>query len=107
MGDKKDVVEPQWYDRFIFRRTPRYLQSMVDYQLFKRKENCAPYWADTSSNGLAGKLIRTASPEIKEYMEDLLNGQAVTVNFDEQMVFEQLDYNEDVDLEYAARERGI
>ena len=26
-------------------------------------------------------------------MEDLLNGQAVTVNFDEQMVFEQLDYN--------------
>ena len=27
-------------------------------------------------------------------MEDLLNGQAVTVNFDEQMVFEQLDYNE-------------
>lgn len=42
---------------------------MVDYQLFKRKET-------------------------KEYMEDLLNGQAVTVNFDEQMVFEQLDYNE-------------
>ena len=27
-------------------------------------------------------------------MEDLLNGQTITVNFDEQMVFEQLDYNE-------------
>ena len=92
MGDKKDVVK-QWYDGFIF-GGHRDIYNPWSITNYLKEKKLRPYWADTSSNGLAGKLIRTASPEIKEYMEDLLNGQAVTVNFDEQMVFEQLDYNE-------------
>ena len=92
MGDKKDVVK-QWYDGFIF-GGHRDIYNPWSITNYLKEKKLRPYWADTSSNGLVGKLIRTASPEIKEYMEDLLNGQAVTVNFDEQMVFEQLDYNE-------------
>ena len=92
MGDKKDVVK-QWYDGFIF-GGHRDIYNPWSITNYLKEKKLRPYWADTSSNGLAGKLIRTASPEIKEHMEDLLNGQAVTVNFDEQMVFEQLDYNE-------------
>ena len=92
MGDKKDVVK-QWYDGFIFGGY-RGIYNPWSITNYLKEKKLRPYWADTSSNGLAGKLIRTASPEIKEHMEDLLNGQAVTVNFDEQMVFEQLDYNE-------------
>ena len=83
----------QWYDGFIF-GGHRDIYNPWSITNYLKEKKLRPYWADTSSNGLAGKLIRTASPEIKEYMEDLLNGQAVTVNFDEQMVFEQLDYNE-------------
>ena len=94
MGDKKDVVK-QWYDGFIF-GGHRDIYNPWSITNYLKEKKLRPYWADTSSNGLVGKLIRTASPEIKEYMEDLLNGQAVTVNFDEQMVFEQLDYNENV-----------
>lgn len=92
MGDKKNLVK-QWYDGFIF-GGHRDIYNPWSITNYLKEKKLRPYWADTSSNGLAGKLIRTASPEIKEHMEDLLNGQAVTVNFDEQMVFEQLDYNE-------------
>ena len=41
-----------------------------------------------------GRLIQTASGEIKEKMELLLEGTLVVENFDEQIVFEQLDHNE-------------
>ena len=53
-----------------------------------------PYWADTSSNGLINRLIRQSSSEIKERMEELLQGKEIVVNFDEQIVFEQLDQDE-------------
>lgn len=92
MGEKKNLVK-QWYDGFIF-GGHRDIYNPWSITNYLKEKKLRPYWADTSSNGLAGKLIRTASPEIKEHMEDLLNGEAVTVNFDEQMVFEQLDYNE-------------
>ena len=92
MGEKKNLVK-QWYDGFIF-GGHRDIYNPWSITNYLKEKKLRPYWADTSSNGLAGKLIRTASPEIKEHMEDLLNGQTITVNFDEQMVFEQLDYNE-------------
>lgn len=41
-----------------------------------------------------GRLIQTASGEIKEKMELLLEGTLVVENSDEQIVFEQLDHNE-------------
>ena len=37
------------------------------------------------------ELIRKASTDIKEKMEELLQGKEIVVNFDEQIVFEQLD----------------
>lgn len=39
------------------------------------------------------RLIRTASADIKEKMEDLLNHKEIVVSFDEQIVFDQLDYS--------------
>ncbi len=52
------------------------------------------YWANTSSNSLVGKLIREASPEIKIIMEDLLGGKNLQTQIDEQIVYNQLDDNE-------------
>ena len=40
------------------------------------------------------RLIRTASADVKEKMEDLLNGREIVVSFDEQIVYNQLDHNE-------------
>ena len=92
MGEKKSLVK-QWYDGFTFGEH-RDIYNPWSITNYLKEKKLRPYWADTSSNGLVGRLIRTASVDIKEHMEDLLNGQEITVSFDEQMVFEQLDYNE-------------
>ena len=92
MGEKKGVVK-QWYDGFTF---GEYHDIYNPWSItnFLKEKKLRPYWAATSSNGLVGKLIRIASIGVKEKMEDLLNNKEIIVNFDEQIVFEQLDYNE-------------
>ncbi len=88
---KKDVK--QWYDGFSFGKSkdiynPWSITNFIDERKLKT------YWVDTSSNELAGKLIQSASPEVKKSMEKLLNGESITVDIDEQIVFNQLDYDE-------------
>ncbi len=90
-GQKEKVKE--WYDGFTFGQykdiyNPWSITSFLD------KKQIRPYWASTSSNGLISKMIQTASAEIKSQMEELLNDCQIIVNFDEQIVFEQLDQNE-------------
>ncbi|MCI7060921.1 MAG: ATP-binding protein [Lachnospiraceae bacterium] len=93
MGDKKDEIK-KWYDGFTFgEHRDIYNPWSITNYLDKRK--IYPYWASTSPNGLVSRLIRTASADVKEKMEDLLKGQTITVNFDEQIVYNQLDDNEE------------
>jgi len=82
-----------WYDGFTFgKRTDIYNPwSILNYL---SEEKFSTYWANTSSNSLAGKLVREGGAQIKETMEDLLNGKAFHTEIDEQIVFNQLDYQE-------------
>lgn len=93
MGDKKDEVK-QWYDGFTFGEH-RDIYNPWSITNYLDEGRLYPYWASTSSNGLVSQLIRTASADVKEKMEDLLRGQTITVNFDEQIVYNQLDDNEE------------
>ena len=92
MGDKKDEVK-QWYDGFTFGEQ-RDIYNPWSITNYLDEGRLYPYWASTSSNALVSRLIRTASADVKEKMEDLLNGQEIVVNFDEQIVYNQLDHNE-------------
>lgn len=83
----------KWYDGFIF-GSHRDIYNPWSITYFLKEKQLRPYWASTSSNGLINKLIRTGTPEIKEMMERLMNGENIVVNFDEQIVFDQLDQNE-------------
>ena len=58
------------------------------------KGRLSTYWANTSSNRLVDKLIREGSAEIKSDMELLLKGEDIHRELDEQMVFDQLDEDE-------------
>lgn len=92
ISDRKEDVK-QWYDGFSFGKSkdiynPWSITNFIDERKLKT------YWVDTSSNELAGKLIQSASPEVKKLMEKLLNGESITVDIDEQIVFNQLDYDE-------------
>ncbi len=93
LSEKKDDVK-FWYDGFTFGKhkdiyNPWSITNYLDKKEFKT------YWADTSSNSLVGKLIQRGSPKIKKAMEKLLNGEYITVGIDEQIVFDQLDNDED------------
>ena len=92
MSEEKQLVK-SWYDGFVFgsRKDIYNPWSITNYL---DKKQLRPYWADTSSNGLINRLIRRSSPEIKELMEELLQGREIVVNFDEQIVFEQLEQDE-------------
>ncbi len=83
----------RWYDGFTFGKKPDIYNpwSIINY-LDKRR--FSPYWANTSSNGLVGKLIREGSPDLKIAMEDLLCGKPLHAQIDEQVVFSMLDADE-------------
>ena len=82
-----------WYDGFTFgKRKDIYNPwSIINYL---DKKRLSTYWANTSSNGLVDKLIREGSVDIKISMENLLKGEHLYKEVDEQIVFDQLDADE-------------
>ncbi|MDE7359784.1 MAG: PD-(D/E)XK nuclease domain-containing protein, partial [Lachnospiraceae bacterium] len=48
------------------------------------------YWANTSSNDLVGKLIREGSPEDKKIFEQLIQGESICMEIEEQIIYDQL-----------------
>lgn len=92
LSDRKADVK-KWYDGFTFgsQRDIYNPWSIINYLDEKKLR---PYWASTSSNGLVSRLLQNGSAEMKEFMEELLKGDTIVVNFDEQIVFHQLDTDE-------------
>ena len=82
-----------WYDGFTFgKRKDIYNPwSIINYL---DKKRLSTYWANTSSNGLVDKLIREGSADIKISMENLLKGEHLYREIDEQIIFDQLDADE-------------
>ena len=92
LADKAQVK--QWYDGFnIGEQKDIYNPWSVINYLNKRQ--LKPYWANTSSNGLAAKLIRKGSRNIKMQFESLLSGESIKNRIDEEIVFNRLDQSED------------
>ena len=92
LSSQKQAVK-QWYDGFIF-GNHKDIYNPWSITNFLGEQKLKAYWAATSSNHLVDRMIRTASSEVKEQMEDLLEGKEVVVTFDEQIVFNQLEQNE-------------
>ena len=82
-----------WYDGFTFgkRKDLYHPWSIINYL---DKKRFSTYWANTSSNGLVDKLIREGSADIKISMENLLKGEHLYREIDEQIIFDQLDADE-------------
>jgi len=88
LEEKKEKVK-YWYDGFIFGKHKDIYNpwSMLN---FLDKGNLGTYWANTSSNSLAGKLIREGSRKIKTAFEVLLKDGSISCAIDEQIVYNQL-----------------
>ena len=92
MRDKQDDVK-RWYDGFTFGKN-RDIYNPWSILNYLKTGKLSAYWANTSSNSLAGKLIREGSSNVKTTMEDLLEGKSFHTEIDEQLIFDQLDYRE-------------
>ncbi len=88
LSDRKQEIKA-WYDGFTFGKVTDIYNpwSIINY-LGKKK--LAPYWVNTSSNRLAGNLLRESSKDRKLDFECLLRGESIRVQIDEQIVYDQL-----------------
>jgi hypothetical protein len=83
-----------WYDGFVFGNVKDIYNpwSIINYL---RKKEFDTYWANTSSNGLIGKLLKEGNVSVKEKFETLLQGGTIEAKLDEQIVFNQLGRKKD------------
>ena len=93
LGAEKQGVK-SWYDGFAFGRLKDIYNPWSITNFINKNGEYNAYWADSSSNGLVNSLIRRGSSNVKEMMEMLLNGKSIEVELDEQIIFEQLDEDE-------------
>ena len=91
MDNKEEVKE--WYDGFTIGKLQDIYNpwSIINF-LSKRKLNT--YWANTSSNSLAGSLIRQGDKNIKMQFEDLLKGKTILSRVNEEINFDQMEGSE-------------
>lgn len=93
LADRKQKVK-RWYDGFTFGKITDIYNpwSIIN---FLDTGKLAPYWVNTSSNRIVGKLVQEGNKTIKQDFEKLLCGKSILVDIDEQIVFNQLDDNEE------------
>ncbi len=92
LGEHKEGVK-KWYDGFTFGKYTDIYNPWSIVSFMENDANYEAYWANTSSNGLIGTLIKTGNAEIKKTVEDLLAGRDFTAAIDEQIIFAQLNGN--------------
>ena len=93
LSDQKDAVK-EWYDGFTFGRyTDIYNPwSIINYLDNKKIDS---YWSNTSSNGLINSLLQKGDANVKQILEGLIKGEAFNAKINEDIVFAQLDSDND------------
>lgn len=88
-GNTEKQKVREWYDGFTFGNITDIYNpwSIINYL---SEGSFAAYWANTSGNSLVGKLIREGDIAVKTAFEDLLKGENLKTEIDEQIVFNQL-----------------
>ncbi len=89
LGEQKQKVK-RWYDGFTFGACTDIYNPWSVVSFINKKGKYDTYWSNTSGNGLVNLLIQKGSPDIKQAMEDLIQGKSFEVQIDEKIVFDQL-----------------
>lgn len=92
LEDRTNEVK-KWYDGFCFGKVKDIYNpwSILNYL---DNRTAAPYWVNTSSNHLIGKLLQEGNKQVKESFEKLLRKECIYAEIDEQIVYDQLDIDE-------------
>lgn len=92
LEDRQNEVK-KWYDGFCFGNIRDIYNpwSIINYL---DNKVAAPYWVNTSSNDLIGKVLQEGNVQIKESFERLLRQETIYTEIDEQMLHDQSDIDE-------------
>lgn len=93
LGSEKEGVK-KWYNGFTFGSLTDIYNPWSITNFIDKRGKYKTYWVDSSGNGLVNSLMRQGSANIKKTLEDLIKEKAFQVHIDEQIVFSQLEENE-------------
>ena len=94
LADRKQVVK-DWYDGFTFGGHTDIYNPWSIINFLDTKGEFDTYWANTSSNKLVSKLLQEGSNRLKITFESLLKGDSIHCPITEQIVYNQLDDDDD------------
>ncbi len=89
LGGEKQKVK-RWYDGFIFGVFTDIYNPWSVVSFINKRGKYDAYWSNTSGNGLVNLLIQKGNRDIKQTMEDLLQGKSFEAEIDEKIVFDDL-----------------
>lgn len=89
LGEQTAKVK-RWYDGFTFGTCTDIYNPWSIVSFINEEGKYDTYWSNTSGNGLVNLLIQKGNPNIKQTMEDLLQGKSFEAKIDEGIVFDQL-----------------
>lgn len=93
LGAQKQGVK-KWYDGFTFGRYTDIYNPWSIASFIRNKGKYETYWINTSGNGLVNSLVQRGNAGVKQTMEELLQGKSFRAEIDEQIVFSQLEDDE-------------
>lgn len=93
-----DTVK-KWYDGYMFGEVEVYnpwsvINHMQDI-ITNPKSFPVPYWANTSSNNIVRDLVENASEDVREELEELINGGTIEKPIHEDITYDSIHDTED------------
>jgi putative sterol carrier protein len=84
----------EWYDGYRFGQHTIYNPWSILNYIFSLDHALKPYWVNTSQDSLLRKLVFHDRSGIRQQLQQLLDGEKLTVELDEHLTFSQLDYEQ-------------
>ena len=92
LGAEKQGIK-EWYDGFTFGKYTDIYNPWSITSFIENGGKYEAYWTDTSSNELVNSLVQRGTPDIKQTMEELIQGKSFETELDEQIALNQLNSN--------------
>ena len=84
----------RWYNGYIFGNTVIYNPWSVLSYLKDKDDYFKPYWVNTSENKIIKTILAKGSERLKKSFEELLRGNAIESNIDENIVMADIERDE-------------
>ena len=92
--EKIDEIK-EWYNGYYFGDATIYNPWSILNYLANPRVGLRPYWVNTSSNDLVNVLLSKGGQEVKQDLEKLINGEAITKYVDENIVMSDIEKSSD------------